>query len=65
MTACRERRKAKGWNQEQLAVYSGVGVSTVRRLEDGGEVRLSSLRKLAKALGCSEWDIAPKAPRAS
>jgi len=44
--------------QEELAVESGVGVATIRRIE-GGEItepRFSTLRKLARTL-----DVEPQA----
>jgi transcriptional regulator with XRE-family HTH domain len=40
-----------GLTQAGLAEKAGVGVSTVTRAEDGGELRESNLRALAAALG--------------
>jgi transcriptional regulator with XRE-family HTH domain len=59
MTPCESLRRGRRWSQEQLAVYAGLGLSTVRRLEDGGEVRLSSLRKIAKALDTDPLSLQP------
>ena len=47
------RRKAKGWTQETLAAKSGVGESTLRRIESGAgnPPSQSTCEKLEKALG--------------
>jgi transcriptional regulator with XRE-family HTH domain len=54
----RDARRAAMLTQEELAVESGVGVATIRRIE-GGEItepRFSTLRKLARTL-----DVEPQA----
>ncbi len=47
-----ERRRA-ALTQEELAKRAGVGVATIARIEGGDieEPRVSTLRKLAEALG--------------
>ena len=43
-------RKQQGFSQEALAEAAGVGVATVRRIEDGRDGQLGSWIKLLKAL---------------
>ncbi|MDP9439019.1 MAG: helix-turn-helix domain-containing protein [Actinomycetota bacterium] len=53
-----ERRRA-ALTQEELAKRAGVGVATIARIEGGkmDEPRVSTLRKLAKALGIEPRDL--------
>ncbi len=44
-------RKRQGMTQDALAEASGLGVATVRRIEDGSDSQLGSWIKLLKALG--------------
>jgi transcriptional regulator with XRE-family HTH domain len=44
-------RKRQGMTQEALAAEAGLGVATVRRIEDGSDSQLGSWIKLLKALG--------------
>ncbi|WP_419191246.1 helix-turn-helix domain-containing protein [Saltatorellus ferox] len=44
-------RKRQGMTQEALAEAAGLGVATVRRIEDGSDSQLGSWIKLLKALG--------------
>jgi transcriptional regulator with XRE-family HTH domain len=44
-------RRQRGLSQEQLAEAAGVGVATVRRIEDGKDARLGSWLRLLEALG--------------
>jgi len=46
-------RKAKGWKMEELAERAGLSSATVCRLENGKDARLTSLKKIAKALDIS------------
>lgn len=46
----REWRTRRLLTQEELARKSGVGVTTIIRIEAGQGARISTLRKLAKAL---------------
>jgi transcriptional regulator with XRE-family HTH domain len=57
-TLRRERRRS-ALTQEELAQKAGVGIVTIRRIEQGEitEPRVSSLRKLADALGISTRDL--------
>ena len=43
-------RKQRGLTQEDLAQEAGLGVATLRRLEDGKDARLGSWLRLLKAL---------------
>ena len=44
-------RKQQRLSQEQLAKDAGVGVATLRRIEDGRDAQLGSWIKLLRALG--------------
>ncbi len=43
-------RKQQGLTQEKLAAEAGVGVATLRRIEDGNDGQLGSWLKIMKAL---------------
>ncbi len=43
-------RKRQGQSQEALAGEAGLGVATLRRIEDGGDGKLGSWLKILKAL---------------
>ena len=48
----RARRNAKGWFQKDLAKTARLPIRTIGRIERGEvSVRLSTLQKIAKALG--------------
>ncbi len=47
----REVREAKGMSLRGLAVKAGVDWSAIHRIEKGKDPQLSTLAKLAKALG--------------
>jgi transcriptional regulator with XRE-family HTH domain len=52
VTTLRRLRRQRGLNQQALAVKAGVSLGYLSRLEVGmHDPRLSTLRKLAKALG--------------
>ncbi len=52
VTRLREWRERRALTQRELAAKAGMTVSTVNRIENGlQEARISSLRKLAEALG--------------
>ena len=56
----RGHRESKNWFQSDLAVSSGLPVRTIGRIERGEvDVRLSTLRKVAKSLGISLKDLLP------
>ena len=46
-------RKQQGLTQEELAGQAGLGVATLRRIEDGSDGRLGSWVRLLRALGMS------------
>ena len=43
-------RKQQGYTQDELATKAGLGVATLRRLEDGNDGQLGSWIKILKAL---------------
>lgn len=47
----REARKARGWNQTELAERAGVSVNTVARLEQSGSAQLGNFLRILTALG--------------
>ncbi len=55
----KEERRRAGLTQRELAAAAGVGVNTIARIESGDieEPRVSSLRKLATALGLRVRDL--------
>jgi transcriptional regulator with XRE-family HTH domain len=55
----RYARKALGWSQRELARCAGMGQAHVMRVEQEHDVRLSTLQRLAKALG-GEFVFLPK-----
>lgn len=50
----RERRKERGLSQVKLSQHSDVSLGTLKRFERTGEISLSSLIKIAFALGCED-----------
>lgn len=63
MTKLRMIREGKGVSLRALKVLSGVAVATLVRIEAGGyDPRLSTLRKLAKALGVSVAELIGEHP---
>jgi transcriptional regulator with XRE-family HTH domain len=57
-------RKAKGWTVYRLAKESGVTAEGVRRLElPGSDPKLSTLYKLAAALGVTARELVPETGR--
>jgi transcriptional regulator with XRE-family HTH domain len=59
-------RQAKGWTQEQLAVYAGSSQPTVNLLEAGKRnPSAATLEKLARALEVEVVDLFPKASASS
>lgn len=47
-------RKRKKISQKELSKRSGVSYASIRRFEEEGEISLSSLSKIAIALGASD-----------
>lgn len=61
--ALKDIRKAQGLSREELAEKSGVAKQNIQRLElsdDPTTAKLSTLIKLAKALGCKVGDFFPQ-----
>src|SRR5687767_5732368 len=59
-------RQAKGWTQEQLAVYAGSSQPTVNLVEAGKRnPSAATLEKLARALEVEVVDLFPKASASS
>jgi transcriptional regulator with XRE-family HTH domain len=50
----RERRKERKLSQEKLSRRSDVSLGSLKRFEQTGEIALSSLVKIAFALGCED-----------
>lgn len=50
----KKRRKEAKLSQTALSKRSGVSFASIRRFEETGEISLSSLMKIADALGCLE-----------
>lgn len=44
-------------SSKRLAEVSGVSVNTISRLRNGGSAKITTLRRLAEALGVSPSDI--------
>ena len=51
-TNFRQRRKALGYTQPELATRSGVSLGSLKRFETSGQISLESLLKLALVLEC-------------
>src|SRR5947209_19935017 len=46
----RTARQQKGWNQQQLADFAGVSLSTIERAERGEPIRVDNLQRLCTCL---------------
>lgn len=56
----RVRREKKEWLQRELAASAGLPVRTIGRVERGQvDVRLSTLSKIAQALGVNLRELLP------
>jgi transcriptional regulator with XRE-family HTH domain len=49
-------RTAKGLSQERLAEMAGVCRSTIKKLDAGKMVNVTSAKKVAEAIGC-DWRL--------
>lgn len=59
-TKLRDLRTARGWTQQQLAVYAGVAGNTVVRAETGNSIpRVEQLMKLAFVLDVPVAELLP------
>ncbi len=55
----KDARKRFRWTQQDLAAKSGVGIATVRRIEQGAiEPRMATTRRLAETLQLREGWLA-------
>ena len=53
-------RETRGWLQRELAAAAGLPLRTIGRIERGEvDVRLSTLTKIAAALGVALKDLMP------
>lgn len=53
LAECLRRTRIRfGYDQKTLAAMAGIDVSVLGRVERGGDVRLSTLRRIFAALGC-------------
>ncbi len=60
----RKYRRVSGLSQEQLAHEAGLSLSTVRKVEQGGDARVETLHMLARALGVTTSALfATEAPK--
>lgn len=50
----KDRRKEKKLSQVELSAKSNVSLGSIKRFETKGEISLSSLIKIAFALGCED-----------
>ncbi len=57
MNKIEQIRKEKGMSRYKLAKLSGLDYVTIMKIERNGEARLSSLRKIAKALGVTIQEV--------
>lgn len=65
LEACIQARSRAGLTQAQVAERLGVTQPAVARIESGKNVSLKTLRRYAKALGCTvKIELAPLKPGA-
>ena len=57
MNEIEQIRKEKGVSRYRLAKLTGLDYTTIMKIERNGEARLSSLRKIAKALGVTIQEV--------
>jgi transcriptional regulator with XRE-family HTH domain len=56
-------RRRKGWNQREMAARAGVTQATIVRLERGAvDANISTIRKVAEALGVSPGELLDESP---
>lgn len=57
----KQRREACRWTQTELAERSGITQALVSQIESGDDnVRIETLRGLARAFGCAVTDLLPE-----
>ena len=52
-----DRRKAMGLSQDELAHRVGIGRQALSAIENGGDFKVSVLRKIAVVLNCSTDEL--------
>lgn len=57
MNLIEQVRKSKNMSRYKLAARSGVTYTLIFRIEKGADARLSTLKKLAQALGVSVKEL--------
>ena len=57
MNKIEQVRTQKGMSRYRLAKLSGLDYVTITKIEKGGDVKLSNLRKIAKALGVTIQEV--------
>lgn len=59
----RELRRSRGMTQEELAETSGLSDAVIKKIEQGGNARMETLHKIAKALGVvTVYFVTPTSP---
>ncbi|MFI6905251.1 helix-turn-helix domain-containing protein [Nonomuraea sp. NPDC050394] len=59
----RDKRRLKGWTQEDLAHAANLSLPVVKKIEQGGSARLETLHQLARALGVVTLTfVTPRSP---
>ncbi|MFE2626172.1 helix-turn-helix domain-containing protein, partial [Streptomyces caelestis] len=53
----RNHRRIRGWSQERLAEESAVSIQTIRKIEQGGDVRTDTLHQVAQGLGVKTAEL--------
>lgn len=62
----KKRRLEKGWSQSQLAFETDLSNGFIGQVEGGKydkKYSLAQLGQIAKALGCTLWDLIPENPK--
>ncbi|MFG3493579.1 helix-turn-helix domain-containing protein [Streptomyces sp. NPDC047928] len=53
----RKHRRRRGWSQEELAQNTCLSIQTVRKIEQGGDVRTDTLHQVARGLGVTTAEL--------
>ena len=60
-TVIKKHREDAGWTQEQLAKSADIARTHLISIEQGASISLSTLRKVAEALGVTAWQLLQEA----
>jgi transcriptional regulator with XRE-family HTH domain len=60
--ALRYWRTRRAWVQRELAQHAGVSLISVQRAESGDPLRLTTIRRLAQALGVEPAELMHQPP---